>query len=85
MEKKVIILNDQGLHARPAGILVKAASQFKSAVEIKTDKKAANAKSLMSVMGLGLVKGSEITISATGEDEVTALETLVTLINSKFA
>ncbi|MBF0208544.1 MAG: HPr family phosphocarrier protein [Oligoflexia bacterium] len=84
MERVVEILNETGLHARPAGILVKAASSFKSNIEIKTEKAVVNAKSIMSVLSLGLTKGSKITIIAHGEDEEIALNSLVALIEKKF-
>lgn len=84
MEKVVVIKNETGLHARPAGMFVKKASEFTSTVEVKCKGKVVNAKSIMGIMSLGLAKGDELTISAKGEDEETAVNTLVELIESGF-
>ncbi|MBF0313893.1 MAG: HPr family phosphocarrier protein [Oligoflexia bacterium] len=84
MEKRVTVINEHGLHARPAGILVKAVGTFKSTIELQTDKKTVNARSLMSVMALGLTHGAEVTLIAKGEDEALALETLSALFAAKF-
>lgn len=80
MEKIVTILNEEGLHARPAGILVKAASAFESNIEINS----VNAKSIMSVMSLGLTKDAEVTLKAEGTDAEEALNALSELVNNKF-
>ena len=85
MEKTVTILNEEGLHARPAGVFVKKASEFKSAVEIRVNGATKNAKSIMGLMSLGLAKGAEITIIARGEDEAQAVDALAQLVANKFA
>lgn len=84
MEKIVSIKNASGLHARPAGMFVKKAAEFKSTVEVIAKGKTVNAKSIMGIMSLGLAKGDELTISAKGEDEEVAVNTLVELIESGF-
>lgn len=84
MEKQVKILNETGLHARPAAIFVKTASQFKSEINIEKESTSLNAKSIMNILGLGLRKGDEIKITAYGTDEKEAIEALVNLIESKF-
>ncbi|MDU2198213.1 MAG: HPr family phosphocarrier protein [Peptostreptococcaceae bacterium] len=84
MERLVSIKNASGLHARPAGMFVKKAAEFKSTVEVIAKGKTVNAKSIMGIMSLGLAKGDELTISAKGEDEETAVNTLVELIESGF-
>ena len=84
MEKVVSIKNASGLHARPAGMFVKKAAEFKSTVEVIAKGKTVNAKSIMGIMSLGLAKGDELTISANGEDEERAVNTLVELIESGF-
>lgn len=84
MEKIVSIKNASGLHARPAGMFVKKAAEFKSTVEVIAKGKTVNAKSIMGIMSLGLAKGDELTISANGEDEERAVNTLVELIESGF-
>jgi phosphocarrier protein HPr len=65
-----------GLHARPAGLLVKMVSQFKSTVELQKNGTKKNAKSLMSLLSLGVQKGDTIQILATGEDATAAGEAI---------
>lgn len=84
MEKTVRILNDEGFHARPAGVFVKKASEFKSAIEVRSNGVSKNGKSIMGLMSLGLAKDAEITIVATGDDESAALEALTALVANKF-
>lgn len=67
-----VITDEVGIHARPAGLLVKAAKAFSSKVVIKANGKEAEATKLMAIMGLGVKKGTEITVEVTGDDEVTA-------------
>ena len=84
MEKVVRILNEQGVHARPASIFAKTASRFKSNVSIVQGNKVANAKSIINIMGLCLKKGEEIKIVTEGVDEKEAMEALVVQIENKF-
>ena len=84
MEKVVRILNEQGVHARPASIFAKTASRFKSNVSIVQGNKVANAKSIINIMGLCLKKGEEIKIITEGVDEKEAMEALVVQIENKF-
>ncbi|MCL2887810.1 MAG: phosphoenolpyruvate--protein phosphotransferase [Elusimicrobia bacterium] len=75
------ILNAHGLHARPAGVLANAAAKYKSRVEIEFNGARANAKSIVAIMGLGLDKGSVITLYASGEDASAALAYLTSEIS----
>ena len=84
MENIVKILNETGIHARPASLLVKKASEFKSDIKIIYNNANVNAKSIMNVMSLGLKKDAEIKIITEGPDENEAMEALVNLIESKF-
>jgi phosphocarrier protein HPr len=84
IEVEVKILNEEGLHARPAGLLVKTASQYKSQIEVEFNGKKVNAKSLLSLMSLGLTKDSAIRIFARGDDAANAVESLQTLIANQF-
>ncbi|MGN1267008.1 MAG: HPr family phosphocarrier protein [Dorea sp.] len=67
-----------GIHARPAGMLVKEAKQFTSTVTIVKGDKKADAKKLMILMGLGVKGGDEITVEVAGDDEDAALAALET-------
>ncbi len=84
MEQTFKILNEEGMHARPAGAFVKVANEFKSAVEVKANGMTKNGKSIMGLMSLGLSKDSEITVITKGEDETEALKKLGFLIENKF-
>ena len=83
--KAVTILNQVGLHARPATFLIQKANEFKCTIWIEKDERRVNAKSLLGVLSLGVAKGTEINIIAEGADEVEAVDTLCELINSDFA
>jgi phosphocarrier protein HPr len=78
----VIVKGSTGLHARPATLLVKKASSFKSDVTIEMDGKKANAKSLIGVLSLGVKSGSVVTISTSGDDEKHALDEVIRIIES---
>jgi len=82
-EQNLVLQNETGLHARPAGVFAKAAAGFTSKVQIKFGDKAINAKSVMSVMALGLEKGAQITLIADGADEEQALKTLTNIIENE--
>ncbi|MGY4795264.1 HPr family phosphocarrier protein [Lysinibacillus sp. FSL K6-0057] len=74
------VVDPLGIHARPASQLVAKATPFTSSIEIRTEEKAANLKSILGVMGLALKQGSQFTLAVEGEDEEQALAALTTLI-----
>ncbi|HAE62788.1 MAG TPA: phosphocarrier protein HPr [Eubacteriaceae bacterium] len=82
--KSVVITNKLGLHARPAAKFVELANRFKSDIYIKKDTATVSAKSIMGVMVLGVDRGTEIIIEASGSDEQEALDALCALIESGF-
>ncbi|UUZ79822.1 HPr family phosphocarrier protein [Paenibacillus sp. P26] len=84
LTQQVIVQNHTGLHARPAKEIVKTAGSFQSEITLKKDTKIANAKSLVGVIALGAPKGTEIIVSAAGEDEESALKSIVALFENKF-
>lgn len=67
------ITEDNGIHARPAGLLVKEAVLFESEIMLKAGEKNANAKRLMSVMSLGIRQGMTVEVTAEGPDEEAAI------------
>lgn len=83
-EVKKVLLNKEGLHARPAGALAKTAASFKSKIEVHYNQKKVNAKSSLSLMTLGLAHNSEFTIHADGEDSEQALKVLADLVDKEF-
>lgn len=89
VSKEVIINNQVGLHARPATFFIQKANEFKSSIWIeKNDEKGdrrVNAKSLLGVLSLGIVKGTPMTIIADGVDESAAIATLTALVENEFS
>jgi len=81
-EKQITIQSEEGLHARPAGLFVKKASEFSCEIELKAKNGTANAKSIMSVMGLGLDKGAQVTLVANGVDASMAIDSLSQLLEA---
>lgn len=73
MNKKFTIIDEVGLHARPATILVDTAGKFAADITLEYDERSVNLKSIMGVMSLGVPYDSEIVISAEGEDASEAL------------
>ena len=83
IEKKIIIKNKQGLHARPAAVFVQIANKFNSEITIKKGKEAVNGKSIMGILMLGAEKGSVIRIEANGDDAEIAIVELEKLIGGE--
>jgi phosphocarrier protein HPr len=84
MEKTFKILNEEGMHARPAGAFVKVANEFKSTIEVKANGLTKNGKSIMGLMSMGLGKDDEITVVIKGDDATEAMGRLGSLIENKF-
>lgn len=88
MEKLLITVEHSvGLHARPAAKFVQTANSFQSEITVKnttSDTDAVNAKSILSVLTLGVHQGYEIEVIAQGEDEVEAIAALDALIKDNF-
>ncbi|MCR8969429.1 phosphocarrier protein HPr [Facklamia sp. 7083-14-GEN3] len=77
MEKKEFhVVAETGIHARPATLLVQAASKFSSDINLEYKGKSVNLKSIMGVMSLGVGQGADVTITAEGSDEKEAIETI---------
>lgn len=84
IERDATIVNQLGLHARPAAKIVKLASGFTADIEIVKDGMAVNGKSIMGVMMLAAECGSTVRLRAEGADAEGALEALALLIANKF-
>lgn len=80
ISKKAIVSNKVGLHARPATFFIQKANEFKSTIWVEMDDRRVNAKSLLGVLSLGVVKDSEITLIANGADEEAAIAALEELL-----
>ena len=85
ISKEVMINNQVGLHARPATFFIQKANEFKSSIWVEKEDRRVNAKSLLGVLSLGIVKGTAVTIIADGADEDEAISTLSDLIESDFS
>ena len=83
-QEKITIENKTGIHARPASIFVQTATKFKSKIQLQAKGKTIDAESILMIMSMGLVKGTEVTIIADGPDEAEAVKALKDLIESKF-
>lgn len=84
LTQNVEIINKLGLHARASSKLVALANNYKCELIITKDNKSANLKSIMGVMMLAVSKGNMVKLSANGEDEEEALQSLVKLVNDRF-
>ena len=82
--REVVIQNRNGLHARPAAMLVKVSSRFRAEIWVEKDGERVNGKSIMGLMMLAAGKGSKLTIIAEGADAERAAEELQSLIESRF-
>ena len=82
--KDVLVQNQVGLHARPATFFIQKANEYKSSIWVEKEERRVNAKSLLGVLSLGIVGGTNIRIIADGPDEQAAVEGLIKLIESGF-
>jgi phosphocarrier protein len=82
--KEATVNNQVGLHARPATFFIQKANEFKCSIWVEKDERRVNAKSLLGVLSLGIVKGTAINLIADGADEKEAVDALVELISGNF-
>jgi phosphocarrier protein HPr len=83
VEKEVVVAPKEGIHARPIARIVSAVKEHVSSVTVSKDGIEANAKSSMRLMTLGAKKGDTVTVRAEGEDEETALASVVEIITTE--
>jgi len=83
-EKLTVVSNRAGIHARPSALLVQTTKNFKCNIYFEKGTDRINAKSIMGIITLGAAYGTELKIIAEGEDEETAVETIIKLFESKF-
>lgn len=82
VSQKLVVKNESGLHARPAGILAQAAMKCSSNVFILVGERKVQVKSILNLMAAGIKCGTEIELQCDGENEEQELKTLVDLIES---
>ena len=78
------IQDEQGIHARPAGVMVKEVKKFQSKITIEGNGKKADAGKLLAVMGMGIKKGMDVTVTAEGADEEAAAAALEEFFQANF-
>ena len=81
--QEVTVNNEVGLHARPATYFSQKANEFKSGIWVEKEERRVNAKSLLGVLSLGIVKGTTITLIADGPDAKEAVEALAQLVDNQ--
>ena len=84
MEVVMKIKNNEGLHARPAGVLAKKAAEFTSSIQIAANGQKKSAKSIMALMSLGLKKDQEFTLIVDGPDAEAAQKAIEVLVENEF-
>ena len=84
IKEKVILQNETGLHARPAGELAKLATTFNCNINLNVNGKTVNAKSILGIMSLGIKASTEIEIECDGEDEEIAMAEILKAFENKF-
>jgi phosphocarrier protein HPr len=82
--RAVVIVNHEGLHARPADMLARAALKYHSRIEVLCRSERVDAKSTLNLLILGATQGTEIIIEAEGDDAEEAVEALAALVTSGF-
>ncbi len=85
ISKTVEVINSQGMHMRPAGILAKAAASYKDCdITLNANEKNVNAKALMQIMSAGIKCGNQVLITCNGRDEQQALDEIIRLFQDGF-
>jgi phosphotransferase system HPr (HPr) family protein len=81
---KVVVLNPEGLHARPADLLVRTAARFAADVQLAKDGQWVDCKSILSILTLGAEQGTALDVAASGDDAGDALAAIVELFARGF-
>jgi len=87
IEVELTVKSEQGLHARPADLFVRAANRFQSDIRIRNltnGSEYVNAKSILKILSLGVYSGFKIQLTVDGSDETEAVEVITALVNSNF-
>lgn len=80
--REITVKNEGGLHARPATYFIQKANEFKSGIWVEKEERSVNAKSLLGVLSLGIMKDTTVTLIADGSDEKEAVDALAELIEN---
>lgn len=82
VQQSTIVTSESGIHARPAAELVNFVKNYSGTITIKNGEKSGNLKSILNVMALGIVKGTEVTIEVSGDDEENFCASVIDFINN---
>lgn len=82
--REFTVVNKLGMHARPSSLFVQTASKFGAEIKVRREKQVIDGKSILGLLMLAAGQGSQLIVSAQGEDAVEALNALEKLISSKF-
>ena len=80
--REITVKNEVGLHARPATYFIQKANEFKSGIWVEKEERRVNAKSLLGVLSLVIMKDTTVTLNADGSDEKEAVDALAELIEN---
>ena len=80
--REITVKNEVGLHARPATYFIQKATEFTSGIWVEKEERRVNAKSLLGVLSLGIMKDTTVTLIADGSDEKEAVDALAELIEN---
>lgn len=80
--REITVKNEVGLHARPATYFIQKANEIKSGIWVEKEERRVNAKSLLGVLSLGIMKDTTVTLIADGSDEKEAVDALAELIEN---
>ncbi len=84
LSRTVVVVNPQGLHARPADLIVKLAHRFQCTVQIARGSERVDAKSIMAILTLAAMPGTELVVEAEGPDAADAIDALCELFRRGF-
>jgi phosphocarrier protein len=82
--RQVTVVNSQGLHLRPAGLLAETAARFSSRVEFVLNDMRVDVKSVLAILTLGAGQGCQLVVEATGPDAADAVTAVADLVSSGF-
>jgi phosphocarrier protein NPr/phosphocarrier protein len=84
LSREVVVVNAQGLHARPADLLAREARKWQSRIELVAAAQRADGKSILELLTLAAESGTRLVVEATGPDALEALEAIGVLFERKF-
>ena len=84
ISRVLVICNPQGLHARPAEMIARTAQRFHSRIELRRESERVDARSIMDLLTLGAVQGTELVLEAEGDDAQEAVDVLAAMVENGF-